>query len=286
MKKTGWYLLLLGLAIAPLPAMAGMKFDAPGVERLASVALVGYSFYRTVELEQSGPFAMPKIKELKPADPEFRMIEEADDRVLQLLQKAGSFSVLPQEEVFASALYQSSTKDPKSKLAANWYFPGQFRVIDLKKKGAMALCEALGVDAVLQISFKHDESESSTAVSGVFGKTKSYLALKGEITMIDKAGNVLISGSVKSDSLVRSSTRTWGDEEGAGAVEINRDAPGIDDLYSKLLNDYLEKLGKALAIRGGTAAASAHRSGRTASAYDSTIEAAGLGVVDVEIADA
>jgi hypothetical protein len=123
LKKIDWRLLLCSLAITPLAASAGVKFNMGEVAKIGSVALVGYSFYRTVEFEESSPFAMQKrIKELKPADPEFIMIEEADDRVMQLLQKAGVFSILPQEDVFANASYQSSTKDPKSKLVANWYF--------------------------------------------------------------------------------------------------------------------------------------------------------------------
>jgi hypothetical protein len=228
-------------------AIAGVKVSSAEVAQLDKVALVGYSFYREVQHEEASLFTMtPKEIELTPEDPEFIMMQAADDRVLELLKKGGAFVVIPQEEVFANALYQSSTKDPESKLIANWYFPDQFRVIKLKKKDAMALCEALGVDAVVQIDFKHAGGTSGSSTMGVFSKSKTSYALKGEITMIDKTGKTLISGEVKSDKSVKRTGRSFGNEDSGISIDGGGTETDAGEFYSGLLNSYIEELNKEL----------------------------------------
>jgi hypothetical protein len=228
-------------------AIAAVKVDSAEVAKLEKIALVGYSFYREVQHEEASLFTMnPKEIELTPEDPEFIMMQAADDRVLELLQKGGTFVVIPQEEVFANALYQSSTKDPESKLVANWYFPDQFRVIKLKKKDAMALCEALGVDAVVEINFKHAGGTSGSSTMGMFSKSKTSYALAGEITMIDKNGKTMISGSAKSDKSVKRSGRSFGNEDSGIAIDGGGTEADAGEFYSGLLNSYMEELSKEL----------------------------------------
>jgi hypothetical protein len=118
---------IFALTLLSTAANAGVKFRADEVAQIETVAVVGYSFWRDVEFEDASPFKMKQ----------------------EVIELTG-------EEVLANELYQSETKDPESKLALNWYFPKGYQVIKLKKKNAVALCEALGVDAVVLIEFKHD----------------------------------------------------------------------------------------------------------------------------------
>jgi hypothetical protein len=240
--------LAIFLAVTALnsAAVAGIKVHGD-VSQIKTVAVVGYSFYRDVEMEVGSPFK-PKagFVELTEEDPEYLMMQEADERVLEVLQALGTFSVMPREDVLANELYQSSTKDPSKKFNLAWYFPKDYREIKLKKKNAKALCEALGVDAVVMIEFKHAMSESSSSTLGVFGKSKKSIALKGEITMFDRQGTEIISGSAKSDSMVRSTSQSWGDQDDGVSFEKEQDAANMDQFWSALLTGYLEDLQKDL----------------------------------------
>jgi hypothetical protein len=211
------------------------------------VAVVGYSFWRDPQREEASLFKMKQeIIELKETDAEYIMMQEADERVLEVLQGLGTFSVIPREEVLANELYQSETKDPESKLAANWYFPKDYRVIKLKKKNAIALCEALGVDAVVLIEFKHAGGKKTSSYGGVYSKSKTEIALKGDITMFDRTGNEVISGSVKSEKLLRGTSQGWGDQDDGISVETEHDAADMDGFYHGLLSSYLDKLNRDL----------------------------------------
>ena len=176
-------LFLTGISVVVLlsnNAFAGLKVDDAKVSELGKIAVVGYSFFRSSDaiFEKSSPFAFKKkVRVLAPEDPEFLVMQHAGNRTLDEIVKGGTFTVLPQSEVFASEQYQASTTDPTKKKALNWYFPEEYRVIKLKKANAVALCEALGVDAVVQMHFAYSGRESSQGTAGI-SWGKSYLVLK------------------------------------------------------------------------------------------------------------
>ena len=201
---------IFAITLLATAANAAVKVREADVAKIETVAVVGYSFWRDVEFEDASPFKMKQeVIELQDTDAEYIMMQEADDRVLEVLQALGTFTVIPREEVLANELYLSETKDPESKLALNWYFPKGYRVIKLKKKNAVALCEALGVDAVMLIEFKHGGGTKGSSWGGVYSKKKTIIALNGEITMFDRNGKELISGSAKSEKMEKGSTRGW-----------------------------------------------------------------------------
>ena len=228
-------------------SVAAVKVRGAEVAEIKTVAVVGYSFWRDVQME---PASITKFKrevvELKDTDAEYLMMQEADERVMEVLQGLGTFSVIPREEVLANELYQSETKDPESKLSLNWYFPKGYQVIKLKKKNAMALSEALGVDAVVLIEFKHAGGTKGSSFGGVYSKTKTEIALEGEITMFNSSGKEVISGTTKSEKLLRGTSQGWGDQDNGISVNTEQDAPNIDQFYSGLLNSYLVELDKSL----------------------------------------
>ena len=249
MKKLLQQVLVGVFAITLLSAAAnaGVKVRAAEVAKIETVAVVGYSFWRDPQREEASLFKMKQeIIELKETDAEYIMMQEADERVMEVLQGLGTFSVIPREEVLENELYQSSTKDPESKLTANWYFPKDYRVIKLKKKNAIALCEALGVDAVVLIEFKHAGGTKGSSWGGVYSKKKTEIALQGEITMYDRTGTEVISGSTKSEKLLRESSRGWGDQDSGISVEVDAGTANMDEFYYGLLSSYLDKLNKDL----------------------------------------
>ena len=228
-------------------SVAAVKVRGAEVAQIETVAVVGYSFWRDVQFEEASLFKMKQeVIELQETDAEYIMMQEADERVLEVLQGLGTFSVIPREEVLANELYQSETKDPESKLILNWYFPKDYRVIKLKKKKAVALCEALGVDAVVLIEFKHAGGTKGSSWGGVYSKKRTEIALNGEITMFDRTGKEVISGSVKSEKLEKGSTRGWGDEDNGISVEVEAGSANPDEFYPGLLSSYLDKLNKDL----------------------------------------
>jgi len=228
-------------------SVAAVKVRGAEVAEIKTVAVVGYSFWRDVQME---PASITKFKrevvELKDTDAEYLMMQEADERVMEVLQGLGTFSVIPREEVLANELYQSETKDPESKLSLNWYFPKGYQVIKLKKKNAMALSEALGVDAVVLIEFKHAGGTKGSSFGGVYSKTKTEIALEGEITMFNSSGKEVISGATKSEKLLRGTSHGWGDQDNGISVNTEQDAPNIDEFYYGLLSSYLIELDKGL----------------------------------------
>jgi len=249
MKKLSQQVLagVFALTLLSTAANAGVKVRADELAKIETVAVVGYSFFRDVQFEDASVFKMKQEAiELKDTDAEYIMMQEADDRVLEALQGLGSFSVIPREDVLANEVYQSETKDPESKLAMNWYFPKGYQVIKLKKKNAVALCEALGVDAVLLIEFKHAGGSTGSNWGGIYNKTKTKFALDGEITMFDRNGKELISGSAKSESMERDSTRGWGNQDYGISVEVEAGSAKPDEFYPGLLNGFMADLNKDL----------------------------------------
>lgn len=231
------------LTLLSTAANAGVKVRADEVAQIETVAVVGYSFYRDVEMEKASITKFKRdVIELTDTDAEYLMMQEADDLVLEALQTLGTFTVLPREEVLANEFYQSETKDPEKKLALNWYFPKGYQVIKLKKKNAKALCEALGVDAVVLIEFKHAGGSQGSSWGGVYNKSKTLIALNGEITMFDRNGTELISGSAKSEKLEKSSSRGWGDQDSGISVDVEAGRANADEFYAGLLSGFMADL--------------------------------------------
>jgi len=228
-------------------AFAGLKVDEAKVAELGKIAVVGYSFFRWSDsiFEPASPFAFKKTpRELPADDPEFLVMQHAGNRTLDAIAKGGSFTVIPSSEIFPNEQYQATTTDSAKKKALNWYFPEEYRVIKLKKNNAKALCEALGVDAVVQIHFSYSGRVKSQGTTGI-SWGKSYVVMKGEITMIDSNGNTLVSGSIKSDKVQESSGIELGDSE-SSSVGIGTSETGVSVLYPSLLTSFLEKLEKEL----------------------------------------
>ena len=238
---------ITAVSLLSASASAGLKISSPEIAELQSVAVVGYSFYRDVEMEPASPFKFKReVIELKEDDPEFKMMQVADDRVMGLLQKGGIFTVLDPASVLANEYYVKSTKDPKKKLVANWYFPEGYRDIKLKKKVAVKLCEELGVDAVVQIAFKHTGGTSTSTHLGVFSKSKTKIAMKGDIIMIDRNGKTLISGSVKSDKLVKETDRSITNPSIGVTFDTGGEKTDVELFFNSLLYGYLVELNKEL----------------------------------------
>jgi hypothetical protein len=249
MKKLSQQVLagVIALTLLSTAANAGVKVRVDEVAQIETVAVVGYSFWRDVEFEEASLFKMKQEAiELTDTDAEYLMMQEADERVLEALRALGTFTVIPREEVLANELYQSETKDPESKLAMNWYFPKGYQVIKLKKKNAVALCEALGVDAVVLIEFKHGGGTKGSSWGGVYSKEKTLTSLKGEITMFDRNGKELISGSTKSETLEKGSTRGWGNQDNGVSVEVDAGKANPDEFYPGLLSSYMSELNEDL----------------------------------------
>jgi hypothetical protein len=214
---------------------------------IQTVAVVGYSFNRYVQFESEKPWSKPEIPELTKDDPEYLLMQEADERVLEALQSLGTFSVMPREEVLSHEYYVDETNDPSKKLNLSWYFPKGYREAKLKKKSAIAFCEELGVDAVLLIEFKHSSSSKSSSTMGIYGKETTFIALKGEITMFDSTGKELISGSAKSESLPLRTTQGWGDQDDGISFEKEQDVADEEEFWPTLLAGFLGELEKDLA---------------------------------------
>lgn len=244
MKKLLVQALTVILAAILLSSTASAAVKVRGdLSHIQTVAVVGYSFWRDPNIEDASPFKFKReVIELTEDDPEYIMMHLADDRVMEALQVLGTFTVLPREDVLANELYISETKDPESKLALNWYFPKDYRVIKLKKKNAIALCESLGVDAVILIEFKHAGSEKTSSWGGVYSKGKTIVTLQGEITLFDSSGKELISGSAKSDPETKSTSHGWGNADNGISTEVEHDAEGLDEIWATILASYLSEL--------------------------------------------
>ena len=149
-------LVLIVLVLLSSNAFARLKVNDSEIGKLTNVAVVGYSFLRdeSALFEKANILKLKReIRVLETHDPEYVVMHSAVDQIMEAFARNGAFSVIPRSAVFENPLYQSSTKDPAKKLMINWYFPYEYRSIKLKKGNAIALCEALGVDAVVQIEF-------------------------------------------------------------------------------------------------------------------------------------
>ena len=180
-------------------AEAKFKVDQKAISELTKVAVISVSFRRN------------NTEELPDGHPEQIMMHSADLRVMEIISQAGSFELIDSSEVVTHPGYESLTEGSSKFHSYNYYYPYGYRKIKLSKsrKAAIALCEALGVDAVVQMSF----SGYGQSSGGMFQQNNAQV-MTGEVTMIDKNGKTLLSGKAKSGPQ-RSGT-TWR----KGGVEI------------------------------------------------------------------
>ena len=108
---------------------------------------------------------------------------------------------------------------------------------------AVALCEALGVDAVMQINISGYSQSSGSGNIFTGSKTNTAMVQTGEVTMIDKSGKVLISGKAKSGPVHESSSRT------IGSIEIDTGGGKPTGLHANLMYSYLGHLRQDLGLQ-------------------------------------
>jgi len=225
---------ICAFAIFGADAEARFKVDRAAIAELSKVAVVSVSFDRTytgVELPES--------------DPEYVVMHEAGDYVLELIAVAGAFETVPPSEVVANPQYESLTDEVSKFHGYNNYYPHGYRRIKLAKakKDAAALCEALGVDAVVQVSFGGYIQSSSSGNIFTGSKTNSARVLSGQVTMIDKNGKVLISGKAKSGPVHEGSRRS------IGSIEIDTGGGKPTGFHAELMNSYLGHLRQDLGLQ-------------------------------------
>ena len=225
---------LFALTLLSGEAEAKFKLDKGAIATLEKVAIISMSFKR---------FNDPK-NELQWDDPEYVMMHGAGDDVLEIISAGGSFEVVLPEDVVANAKYESLTDDSGKIHSYNYYYPHGYRRIKLakSKKEAMALCEALGVDAVIQVYFsEYGKSNSSGSVFGP-STTHNSSVLTGEVTMIDKNGKTLISGKSKAGAV------STGSSVGKGSVSI-KTSERPTDFHTRRLDSFLGHLRQDLGLQ-------------------------------------
>jgi len=220
-------LVVCACALLGSDADAKMKIDKAAIAKLEKVAIISLSFKR---------FNDPK-NELLWDDPENVMMHRAGEDVLAIISAAGSFEVVQPEDVVSNPQYESLTDKSGKMHSYNYFYPHGYRKIKLakSKKEAMALCEALGVDAVVQVFFsEYGKSNSSGSMFGP-STTHNSSVLTGEVTMIDKNGKVLISGKSKAGPVHAGSSM------GRGSISI-KTSERPTDFHTRRLDSFLGHL--------------------------------------------
>jgi hypothetical protein len=204
-------------------AEAKFKVDQKAISELTKVAVISLSFRRN------------NTEELPDGHPEQIMMHSADLRVMEIISQAGSFELIDSSEVVTNPQYESLTEDSSKFHSYNYYYPYGYRKIKLSKsKKAIALCEALGVVAVVQMSFSGYGQSSGGMV-----QQNNAQVMTGEVTMIDKNGKTLLSGKAKSGPQ-RSGT-TWT----KGSVEIgnpNKPSGFHERMFASFLGHFQQDL--------------------------------------------
>lgn len=232
--KTIGMLGLCSLTLFGADAEAKYKLDKAAIAELEKVAIISLSFKR---------FNDPK-NELQWDDPEYVMMHGAGDDVIEIISAGGSFEAVSPEDVVANPKYESLTDDSGKIHSYNYYYPHGYRRIKLakSKKEAMALCEALGVDAVVQVYFsEYGKSNSSGSVFGP-STTHNSSVLTGEVTMIDKNGETLISGKSKAGAV------STGSSVGKGSISI-KTSERPTDFHTRRLDSFLGHLRQDLGLQ-------------------------------------
>ena len=185
-------------ALVATSAQAKFKTDEKAIAELGKVAVISVSFRRN------------NTEELPASHPEYVMMDTAEARVMEIISQAGTFELADVSEVVGNLQYASLTEDSSKFHSYNYYYTHGYRKIKLSKakKEAVALCEALSVDAVVQLYFSGYGKSSGGMVT-----TNNAVVMSGEVTMIDKNGKTLISGKAKSSPQHSGTTWTKGSIE-------------------------------------------------------------------------
>ena len=160
-------------ALAATSVQAKFKTDEKAIAELGKVAVISVSFKRN------------NTEELPASHPEYVMMDTAEARVMEIIGQGGTFELTDASEVVANPQYASITEDSSKFHSYNYYYTHGYRKINLSKSkdAAIALCEALGVDAVVQLYF----SGYGKSGGGMMTQNNSVV-MTGEVTMIDKNG--------------------------------------------------------------------------------------------------
>jgi hypothetical protein len=206
-------------------AQAKFKTDEKAIAELGKVAVISVSFKRNNTIE------------LPASHPEYVMMDTAEARVMEIISQAGTFELTDASEVVEHPQYASLTEDSGKFHSYNYYYTHGYRKIKLSKakKEAVALCEALGVDAVVQLYF----SGYGKSSGGMMTQNNSVV-MTGEVTMVDKNGKTLISGKAKSSP--QHSGTTWS----KGSVEIsdpNKPSGFYERMFASFLGHLRQDLG-------------------------------------------
>jgi hypothetical protein len=206
-------------------AQAKFKTDEKAIAELGKVAVISVSFRRN------------NTEGLPSSHPEYIMMYSAEARVMEIIGQAGTFELTEPAEVVENPQYASLTEDSGKFHAQNYYYPNGYRKIKLSKSKdeAIALCETLGVDAVVQLYF----SGYGTGSSGMF-KQETSQVMSGEVTMIDKNGKTLLSGKAKSKP--QHSGTSWG----GGSVQVgnpNKPSGLHEHMFANFLGHLRQDLG-------------------------------------------
>lgn len=218
----------LGICLSALLATeadAKFKVDKKALAGLEKVAVISVSFRRN------------NTEELPDGSPEDIMMRSAGARVMEIIGEAGSFELIEPAEVVGNPQYESLTEDSGKIHSYNYYYPHGFRKIKLSKSkdAAKALCEALGVDAVVQVAF----SGYGKSSGGMF-KQNNAQVMSGTVTMIDKNGKTLISGKAKSSAQHTGTTWTMGSVE---VADPNKPSGHHERMLASFLGHLRQDLG-------------------------------------------
>ena len=200
-------------------ASAAVKVDKAALAKLEKIAVVSVAFRYN------------ENRELWDDDPETIMINEAEGNILAELSKGGSFEVVPTADVVGHPQYESLTEDSGFLDKNMNHYPHGYRKLKLTKKNAGLLANTFGADAVLLLKFTNSITESGNFIK----KTNSFV-LTGEITLIDKDGNTVISGKAKSRPQVTGTS--WG---GPGGTEFEQDKKS-PEFFSELMASFMKDL--------------------------------------------
>jgi len=212
-------------ALVATSAQAKFKTDEKAIAELGKVAVISVSFRRN------------NTEELPASHPEYIMMHSAQARVMEIISQAGTFELTEPAEVVENPQYASLTEDSSKFHSYNYYYPNGYRKIKLSKakKEAVALCEALGVDAVVQVYF----SGYGKSSGGGFTQNNAQV-MSGEVTMVDKNGKTLLSGKAKSSP--QHSGTSWG----GGSVQVgnpNKPSGFHERMFANFLGHLRQDLG-------------------------------------------
>lgn len=198
-------LLVFALLLFCGTADASLKINGEALDGIRTIAVVGYSFERD-EISMYGPAGQRKGRkpiQLTDADHELIVMRAALNNMISVFREYHDLDFRTGPAVVSNSYYRSISKAPSKKERTGWYFPLGYRDIKLENDVGVRLCEELGVDAVLEITFTYDLVDNVPRIDrfNIYEKRFRVLALKSEMRLVDKNGNTLISGTTSSEPL-------------------------------------------------------------------------------------